>query len=127
LQEGEERKTDLKKKRKREGKKGMKEVVKEEFTRAPFLFLFIFYYFILFYLFIYLFFGSFFFGAGDRTRALRFLGKRSTTELNPQPLFIFLNERYFMCCERFACRYACAPHVCLVLWRTEEGARSSGN
>jgi len=37
----------------------------------------------LFFLFLFFF---LFFRAGDRTRALRFLGKRSTTELNPQPL-----------------------------------------
>jgi len=32
------------------------------------------------------FFGSFFSELGTEPRALRFLGKRSTTELNPQPL-----------------------------------------
>jgi len=37
------------------------------------------------------FFGSFFSELGTEPRALRFLGKRSTTELNPQPLtWLFL-------------------------------------
>jgi len=42
-------------------------------------------------IFIYLFiFGSFFSELGTEPRALRFLGKHSTTELSPQPLiFIF--------------------------------------
>jgi len=36
--------------------------------------------------FFFFFFGSFFSELGTEPRALRFLGKRSTTELNPQPL-----------------------------------------
>jgi len=36
---------------------------------------------------LFFFFGSFFSELGTEPRALRFLGKRSTTELSPQPLF----------------------------------------
>jgi len=44
------------------------------------------------YMLFFFFFGSFFFSElGTEPRALRFLGKRSTTELNPQPLIFFLN------------------------------------
>jgi len=39
---------------------------------------------------IIIFFGSFFSELGTERRALRFLGKRSTTELNPQPLGVIL-------------------------------------
>jgi len=39
--------------------------------------------------FFFFFFGSFFSELGTEPRALRFLGKRSTTELNPQPRHIF--------------------------------------
>jgi len=38
--------------------------------------------------FFFFFFGSFFSELGTEPRALRFLGKRSTTELNPQPLCV---------------------------------------
>jgi len=45
--------------------------------------------------------GSFFFffpGGGTEPRALRFLGKRSTTELNPQPhLSLFLSPSLSLC------------------------------
>jgi len=42
--------------------------------------------------FFFFFFGSFFFPPelGTEPRALRFLGKRSTTELNPQPQSVLL-------------------------------------
>jgi len=40
-----------------------------------------------------LFFGSFFSELGTEPRALRFLGKRSTTELNPQPRQFYFSPR----------------------------------
>jgi len=46
---------------------------------------------------IFFFFGSFFSELGTEPRALCFLGKRSTTELNPQPLFSsFFDLEYFI-------------------------------
>ncbi|EDL79610.1 rCG26317 [Rattus norvegicus] len=51
--------------------------------------------FIYFFLFIY-FFWFFFSELGIEPRALRFLGKRSTTELNPQPpKFLFLIDLFY--------------------------------
>jgi len=43
---------------------------------------------------LFFFFGSLFSELGTEPRALRFLGKRSTTELNPQPPFMFLINIY---------------------------------
>jgi len=45
--------------------------------------------FVIFTFFFFFFFFWFFFSElGTKSRALRFLGKRSTTELNPQPLYL---------------------------------------
>jgi len=46
--------------------------------------------------FFFFFFGSFFPELGTEPRALRFLGKRSTTELNPQPLVLFFKQDLFL-------------------------------
>jgi len=47
--------------------------------------------------FFFFFFGSFFRTLGTEPRALRFLGKRSTTELNPQPRKFYLEHANSAC------------------------------
>jgi len=46
------------------------------------------FFFFLFFSFFFFFFWFFFSELGTEPRALRFLGKRSTTELNPQPTIL---------------------------------------
>jgi len=47
--------------------------------------------------FFFFFFWFFFSELGTEPRALRFLGKRSTTELNPQPPHISVLVKYWTC------------------------------
>jgi len=68
----------------------------------PFIFVFSFF-------FLSFFFWFFFSELGTEPRALRFLGKRSATEPNPQPLFFLLNVQLsFICsCDLRACHSVC--------------------
>jgi len=58
-------------------------------------------FFLSFFFSFFFFFGSFFPELGTEPRALRFLGKRSTTELNPQPHFPnFFLGLFLFCVEK---------------------------